>query len=229
MKQTHGIRLLVALLALLLALAVFGACDKTPAGGDETTGGGNTTTAGGETTAAPAETDSIRVGDYALIVPEAATETETDAANSLMAAVSEKLGATFKETKSDFVAGGGEKDAVPCLCPQHLGFNGGTPRQPYVLGGGDVKYGFIVANQDHDVGFNAIHAKPHRGSFLGRCSSAQNVYSIYYTTDRRFLQDGRERFRGRFGEILNSDGSFFVKPLRKKEETRRSPLKGYGI
>ena len=112
MKTTPLFRVMLVLCALLVTLAVFAACNQTPAGGDETSGGNGQGTEGNpsrETTGIPTPTLKINIADYTLLIPDAASEQETDSANALIAAA-ETIGAAFKSMGTDFVTNTSEID-----------------------------------------------------------------------------------------------------------------------
>ena len=156
MKTSYLIRFLLVVLCLVLSVSALSACGDTgngneTTGSSESTGAGNTT-AGEETTAAPVTQIKINVGDYALYIPETSGANETAAADALVAAVQEKLGAEFKSTGTDFVSNPADID------PNAYEFLIGATNRPESadalndLGG---KVGFVVKLAGNKLVINA--------------------------------------------------------------------------
>ena len=142
MKMKNGIRYLVLLLCLVLALGVFAACNK-PGEGGATSGDSGS----GEGTPAPDVTDApenmiaINIADYALYISETAGNAESAAAGMLLASVQEKLGADFRYMGSDFVTNEAEID--PNAYEILIG-NTNRPESSDALADLEGKVGFVV-------------------------------------------------------------------------------------
>ena len=156
MKTSYLIRFLLIVLCLVLSVSALSSCGDTGSG-NETTGSsestaGDTTTAGEETTAAPSAQVKINVGDYALYIPEASGTSETAAADALVAAVQEKLGAEFKSTDTDFVANPADID--PNACEILIGATN-RPESGEALNDLGGKVGFVVKLVGNKIVINA--------------------------------------------------------------------------
>lgn len=103
-----------------------------------------------------------------------------------------------------FVVGGGRDAGAVCRGGQDIRFGGGAPRQGGVVGGGEVVDDLLVADQNHGVSFNAIHAKPHGGSFLPVLGHSGGVSIDIHTIISyilRFFKGVWEIFRGKEGAV----------------------------
>lgn len=103
MKKLHGIRYVVLLLCLLLALAAFAACDSGNTPGETSTG--EDSTSGNDESSSDStatENEIINVSQYSLLVSDNADDPVENLASTLIVAIQKKSGAELASFGTDF-------------------------------------------------------------------------------------------------------------------------------
>ena len=140
MKKLNGMKWLVLLLCLVLAVTALVAC-----GGDDPA----ETTDGGETTGGTAA--SNKVADFAVIYPASSAEAKA-AAEALAAAATDKLGASFKAVEAD-------GDSYNPQAPEILVGATNRPDSAAVLSELGGASGYVVKKTEYKVAINASSAE----------------------------------------------------------------------